>query len=100
VSGKFKAQAYQEYGIAHHSSGEYEADHLVSLELGGSNEIENLWSQIYRAKQWNGHVKDKLEDRLHELVCAGNPSLLKAQKAIARDWIAAYRPFAESQASE
>jgi hypothetical protein len=29
-----KAQVYAEYGIASHASGEYEMDHLISLELG------------------------------------------------------------------
>ncbi|MEA2779109.1 MAG: hypothetical protein QOK29_653 [Rhodospirillaceae bacterium] len=42
VSGKVKAAVYREYGIAHHASGEYEVDHLISLELGGSNDIRNL----------------------------------------------------------
>ena len=39
VSGKVKAQVYREYGITHHASGEYEVDHLISLELRGSNDI-------------------------------------------------------------
>jgi hypothetical protein len=91
VSGKVKAAVYREYGIAHHASGEYEVDHLISLELGGSNDIGNLWPQSYRTEPWNAHVKDKLEDRLHALVCAGKMSLPEAQKAIAGDWISAYR---------
>ena len=33
-----KNQDYAEYGITSHATGEYEVDHLVSLELGGSNE--------------------------------------------------------------
>jgi hypothetical protein len=100
VSGKVTAQLYRGYGIAHHASGEYEVDHLISLELGGSNDIKNLWPESHQTKPWNAHVKDKLEDRLHELVCAGRLSLPEAQKAIATDWIAAYRRFVESQASD
>jgi hypothetical protein len=42
VSGMIKAQVYREYGIASHRSGEYEVDHLISLELGRSNDIRNL----------------------------------------------------------
>jgi hypothetical protein len=38
-----KNQDYAEYGIKSHTSGQYEVDHLVSLELGGSNDISNLW---------------------------------------------------------
>jgi hypothetical protein len=91
VSGKVKAAVYREYGIAHHASGEYEVDHLISLELGGSNDIRNFWPQSYRTEPWNAHVKDKLEDTLHMLVCAGKLSLPDAQKAIAGDWISAYK---------
>jgi len=43
VSTSEKDQVYAEYGIASHVTGEYEVDHLVSLELGGSNDISNLW---------------------------------------------------------
>src|SRR5690348_4292394 len=38
-----KNQDYAEYGITSHATGQYEVDHLVSLELGGSNDIANLW---------------------------------------------------------
>ena len=37
-----KNQDYAEYGITSHAPGQYEVDHLVSLELGGSNDIANL----------------------------------------------------------
>lgn len=42
-----------------------EVDHLISLELGGANAIENLWPQPFDGK-WNAHVKDRLELRLHK----------------------------------
>jgi hypothetical protein len=36
-------------------------------------------------------VKDSQEERLHELVCDGKLDLPTAQKAIASDWITAYK---------
>ena len=48
----------------------HEVDHLVSLELGGSNAIGNLWPEPY-AGRWGARTKDVLENRLHELVCSG-----------------------------
>ena len=44
---------------------------LISLELGGSNSIRNLWPESYRTEPWNARTKDTLENRLHELVCSG-----------------------------
>ena len=41
-----KNQVYAEYGITSHAPGQYEVDHLVSLELGGSNDIANLWPEV------------------------------------------------------
>ena len=84
-----KTQAYSEYGITHHSSGEFEVDHLVSLELGGSNDISNLWPEA--ASPTPGfHEKDKVENYLHDQVCKGAISLQQAQTEIATNWLAVY----------
>jgi hypothetical protein len=92
VSGPVKKSVFAEYGLPHIRPGRYEVDHLISLELGGSNDLENLWPQSYSG-EWNAHVKDALEDRLHALVCAANPTMTleQAQHAIRTDWIAAYK---------
>lgn len=90
-----KNAVYKAYGIAPHK--DYcggaegcEVDHLISLELGGSNDIKNLWPQSYDEHP-GAHEKDKLENFLHRQVCAGKMTLPAAQKAIATDWYAAYR---------
>jgi hypothetical protein len=69
-----------------------EVDHLIPLELGGSNRMNNLWPEPYDIT-WNAHVKDRLENRLHEMVCTGQLDLATAQKAIAADWITAYKRY-------
>ena len=84
-----KAQVYAEYGIASHSSGQYEVDHLVSLELGGSNDISNLWPEA--ANPTPGfHQKDGEENTLHSKVCNGSISLQQAQQEIAQNWLSVY----------
>lgn len=70
-----------------------EVDHLISLEIGGSNDIKNLWPQSYNTKPWNAHIKDKLENHLHKLVCAGTITLQEAQHAISTNWIDAYKKY-------
>ena len=84
--------AYRLYNIVPDGK-RYEVDHLISLELGGSNELTNLWPQSYITKPHNAHTKDKLENRLHALVCDGAIDLKTAQRAIATDWIAAYDKY-------
>ena len=82
-------QVYAEYGIYHHYSGEYEDDHLVPLELGGSNDIANLWPEA--ASPTPGfHQKDQVENYLHDQVCSGAMSLKDAQTQIDTNWIAVY----------
>jgi hypothetical protein len=79
-----------EYGMAPASYGRtIEIDHIVSLELGGSNDIANLFPEPGSGGA-NYHVKDKLENRLHALVCAGAMTLRAAQTGIARNWEALY----------
>jgi hypothetical protein len=93
VPAEMKREVYHEYGITSHGSGEYEIDHLIPLELGGSNSIKNLWPESYRTSPWNARVKDRLEVKLHSLVCYGQLDLKTAQQAIASNWIEAYEKY-------
>jgi hypothetical protein len=82
---------YARYGVAHVPYA-HEVDHLISLELGGSNAIRNLWPEPY-AGRWGARTKDVLENRLHDLVCAGQLSLHYAQHIEATNWPLAYRRY-------
>jgi hypothetical protein len=84
-----KNQAYKEYGIYHHTTGQYEVDHLVSLELGGSNDISNLWPEAASPKP-GFHEKDQVENYLHDQVCSGKIALRTAQAEIATNWLTIY----------
>ena len=87
-----KRAVYAEYGIAHHAPYSYEVDHIVSLELGGSNDISNLYPESYTIAD-GARVKDRLENALHRAVCDGRVPLRTAQRAIASNWLAAYRRY-------
>jgi hypothetical protein len=81
----------EEYGLAPRAYGStMEIDHIVSLELGGSNDIANLFPEMANAHP-GYHVKDKLENKLHALVCSGQMSLGSAQTQIAANWRGLYR---------
>jgi hypothetical protein len=87
VSEAQKRAAFVRYGIASHAAGEYEIDHLVALEDGGSNEAANLWPQPARP-QPGFHEKDLVETYIHRQVCAGTLDLADGQQRIASDWTA------------
>lgn len=92
VTPAAKRKVFAEYGVDRRSQ-HFEVDHLISLELGGSNDIKNLWPESYDTRPLNAHVKDALENRLHALVCAGSLPLGAAQHWISTDWRAAYAQF-------
>lgn len=89
VTTREKDDVYAEYGIKTHTTGEYEVDHLISLELGGSNGIANLWPEAADPKP-GFHEKDKVENYLHDQVCSGAVSLQQAQVEIATNWMQIY----------
>jgi hypothetical protein len=90
VPQSLKEQVYRSYGITSREKGEYEIDHLISLELGGSNSVRNLWPESYKTSPLNAHIKDALENKLHTLACSGQITFTQAQQAIASDWEGAY----------
>ncbi|HEX4486890.1 MAG TPA: hypothetical protein VH088_11515 [Terriglobales bacterium] len=89
-------QVFQEYGIPNARPEDYEVDYLITPELGGADDIKNLWPQPFGAKNWSAYTKDDLEDRLHEMVCARKIELSTAQRDIASDWIGAYKKYVEA----
>ena len=93
VPAAVKRRAYAMYDVRTHQPGEYEIDHLISLQLGGSNSIRNLWPQSFRTHPWNAYVKDALEVELHRRVCAGTMALSFAQHVIAHNWVIGYRAY-------
>lgn len=84
-----KQAVYAAYGIISHTTGQYEVDHLISLELGGSNDIANLWPEP--ANPTPGfHQKDMVENYLHRQVCNDSLTLETAQRDIAGNWLTVY----------
>jgi hypothetical protein len=86
----------QEYGLPPGPYGQsYEIDHLIPLDLGGSDEDSNLWPEPRRSIEpvWNAERKDRLEWRMADMVCGGQLDLAAAQKAIRDNWVDAYRAY-------
>ena len=86
VPQSLKDTVYEMYNIPVAKRKGYVIDHLISLQLGGTNEIPNLFPQKSTG-EINSRTKDKIENFLKREVCKGNMTLKKAQKIIAEDWL-------------
>lgn len=96
VTEAMKRAVFAAYGFSGNDDprcqGACEIDHLVSRELGGADDLKNLWPEPYGGV-WNAHDKDRIENRLHVEVCAGRLALSDAQAMIRDDWQGAYRTY-------
>jgi hypothetical protein len=89
VSLGVKRQAYKAYGAKPKPNVCCEVDHLISLELGGSNDFKNLWPEPW-APRPGARQKDAVENWLHAHVCTKAMTLEEAQEKIRTDWYAVY----------
>jgi hypothetical protein len=83
ATNKLKAKMYVAYSIPNGTVSEL--DHDVPLELGGANDVANLWPEVGKLP----NPKDKVENDLHKAVCSGKVQVAAAQQAIAANWMTA-----------
>jgi hypothetical protein len=93
IPSLIKQKVLDEYGMSDAQSKDYELDYLISPQLGGTEDLGNLWPEPTSAAGWNLRVKDALENRLHQMVCQGELNLSTAQSDLATDWIGAYKRY-------
>lgn len=86
VSVSTKKQVYAEYGVSYpQPTGANEVDHFIPLEIGGSNDIKNLW--LEPASPTPGfHQKDQFENYEHAQICSGALTVQEAQRRMVTDW--------------
>ena len=82
VPGALKRAVYRRYGIGILRRVLYTIDHLVPLELCGTNAITNLWPQRRREAK----LKDADENRLAAELLRRQVTLAQAQAEILRLW--------------
>jgi hypothetical protein len=95
TSAAKKTTTYGWYNVPHPANNQgptqtCELDHLVSLELGGADTLDNIWPQCgprgARGEHRYFKQKDAVEDYLAAQVRSGAISLADAQHGIATDW--------------
>jgi hypothetical protein len=92
-----KRHVCAEYGVLDcPDENKMEIDHLIPLELGGADEIPNLWVEPAWPRP-GFHEKDRLENFLRRQVCSGKIRLADAQKAIRVDWWTAYQSMRKTR---
>jgi hypothetical protein len=104
VTAKMRNQVMAEYPDPC-PSGKVEIDHLESRELGGADDVRNLWKQCYEVEvpgkkpsetpEFGAHKKDRLEDDFGRRICLppSDPNYLPletARNALRTNWVAAY----------
>ena len=88
-TSKLKRQAIGQNG----NMKDWEWDHELPLNLGGSpTDLRNMWAEP-RFGEWNAERKDELELKLMDLVCHGHFPLATAQHDITTNWIDAYKKY-------
>ncbi|WP_329060955.1 hypothetical protein [Amycolatopsis sp. NBC_01480] len=84
-----KVQGIADYGYSDTSLADYEEDHFLPLELGGSpRDPKNLWPEPHSGSK-NSYSKDSVENAVKKAVCAGQATLSAAQHAMLTDWTTA-----------
>ena len=90
ITNPLKQRTAAAYGLTYQPDVQ-EYDHVVPLELGGANDTRNLWTEPATSptQKSTTNLKDFVEGKLHDLVCAGRIALADAQRRIATDWTTA-----------
>ena len=84
------------YGLTG-SPSQYEFDHLIPLELGGSSNLANLWpepnqgtpSELNPYSHYGLNAKDGVESQSNYAVCDKGYPLALAQQEMAQNWVLA-----------
>jgi len=88
VSEETKVLVFESYHISYPTKKDYQLDKYIPMELGGSNDIRNLWPQGVKNPGYK--EKDKVEQYLYQEMCAGKINITTAQEMIKKDWVEVY----------
>ena len=90
VTLAMEQKVFARYRLPWTRRAEFKIDHLIPLELGGADAIENLWPQNIRVKPYGAERKELLTGILVAKIAAGKLALSQAQEEVRRDWIDAF----------
>lgn len=90
VTLKMEQKVFARYRLPWPRRAEFKIDHLIPVELGGADTIDNLWPQSVRTRPYGADRKELLTDVLLERIARKQITLEQAQEQIRKDWIDAF----------
>jgi hypothetical protein len=90
VTVEMEQKVFARYRLPWASRPTFKIDHLIPLELGGADTIDNLWPQSLRARPYGPDRKELLTEVLLQRIAKREMTLEEAQEQIRRDWIDAF----------
>jgi|ERR1700730_17598651 hypothetical protein len=87
VTLKMEKKVFARYRLPWSRRADFKIDHLIPVELGGADAVDNLWPQSLMAKPYGADRKELLTEMLLARIRAGQMTLAQAQEEIRRDWI-------------
>jgi hypothetical protein len=90
ISEEMERHVFNRYHIPWRRRPEFKVDHLIPIELGGADVVDNLWPQSLYARPYSVERKELLTQHLLARIAAGKMTLAQAQKEISEDWISCF----------
>ena len=90
VTLEMEQKVFARYRLPWSRRAAYKIDHLIPLELGGADTIDNLWPQRLGARPYGPDRKELLTEVLLQRIARKQITLEQAQEQIANDWIDAF----------
>ena len=90
VTVAMEQKVFARYRLPWSRRAAFKIDHLIPLELGGADTIDNLWPQSLRARPYGPERKELLTEVLLQRIARKQITLEQAQEQISRDWIDAF----------
>lgn len=90
VTSQMERNVFARYRLPWSRRAQFKIDHLIPLELGGADSIDNLWPQSLRTKPYGAGRKELLTEVLQSRIAKRQITLAQAQEQIRTDWIDAF----------
>jgi hypothetical protein len=90
VTTQMEQKVFARYRLPWSRRPEFKIDHLVPVELGGADTVDNLWPQSLRIKPYGADRKELLTELLLQRIRTGRMTMVQAQDEIRKDWIDAF----------